>query len=157
MLNEISSRGQTAINKNCAGQRLQHVSQQRILAAAAALLFTATKAQKVAEVQPQRRCRQSRRTHQPMLHAREFAFSAGRISFAEIVSDDQTQHGIAEKLECLVVKLARLIFRARRHLFVCPGAMRDGPLQQSAVLKLVRENGFQQVEVRKFESPVSSR
>jgi hypothetical protein len=46
---------------------------------------------------------------------------------------------------------ARLIFRARRNLFVGPGAMRNGTFQQGTVLKLVTENRFQQVKVRKCD------
>jgi hypothetical protein len=46
---------------------------------------------------------------------------------------------------------ARLIFRTRRDLFVCPGAMSKGTFQQGTVLKLVRENRFQQVKVRKCD------
>ncbi len=46
---------------------------------------------------------------------------------------------------------ARLIFRARRDLFMGPGAMRNRTFQQGTVLKLVAENRFQQVKVRKCD------
>jgi hypothetical protein len=50
------------------------------------------------------------------------------------------------------MKLARLIFRSRRHLLVGPGSMRNSTLQQGSVLKLVRENGFQEIQIRKCNS-----
>ncbi len=46
---------------------------------------------------------------------------------------------------------ARLIFRTGRDLFVGPGAMCNSTFEQGTVLKLVRENRFQQVKVRKCD------
>ena len=48
------------------------------------------------------------------------------------------------------MKTACLIFRSGSDLFVRPGPMRDGPLQQRAVTKVVRKSRFEQVEVRKL-------
>ena len=87
-----------------------------------------------------------------MLHSRKFTFSARGISRAEIIRNDQTQHRIAQKLQRFVMKLPSLVLRPWRHLFVRPGAVRDGALQQGTVLKLVSENVFQGVEIRKFYS-----
>src|SRR6185503_5618919 len=87
-----------------------------------------------------------------MLHARQFAFRSGWISFAEVSGDDQTQNGIAEKLKRLVVELTRLVLGSGRDLFVRPRAMRDCSFQQGTILKLVTENGFQAVEIRKINS-----
>jgi hypothetical protein len=47
------------------------------------------------------------------------------------------------------MELTSLVFCSGSNLFVCPGAMRDGTFQQSAIFELVRENGFQEVEIRK--------
>ena len=84
-----------------------------------------------------------------MLHSREFTLSAGGIGPAKIGGNYQTQHGIAEKFERFVMELTSLIFRSRRYLFVGPGAMCYGALQESAIFKLVSENCFEEVEVRK--------
>ena len=47
------------------------------------------------------------------------------------------------------MELAGQVLGSGSNLFVCPGAMRDSTFQQSAIFELVRENGFQEVEIRK--------
>jgi hypothetical protein len=87
-----------------------------------------------------------------MLHARKLAFRAGGISLAEISGDDESQHRVAEKFERFVMELTRLVLGSGRDLFVRPRAMRDSPFQQGTVLKLVTEDRFQAVEIRKINS-----
>jgi hypothetical protein len=82
-----------------------------------------------------------------MLHARELAFGAGGIRVAEIVGDYETKNGIAEKLERLIVQFTSLEFVTRGNFLVSPRTMSDGPFEQSTILKVVRENRFEEIQV----------
>ena len=50
------------------------------------------------------------------------------------------------------MKFARLLLVAGRNFLVRPRTMRDGTFQQGTIVKLVTENGFQAVEIRKINS-----
>lgn len=87
-----------------------------------------------------------------MFHAREFTLSTGGISFAKIGRNYQPQHRIAEKFQCFIVELTSLVLGSGGNLFMGPGTMGDSAFQQRPIFKLVTENGFQEVKIRKFNS-----
>jgi hypothetical protein len=80
-----------------------------------------------------------------MLHAREFTFGAAGIRLAEVVSDYETENGITEKLQRLVVQFAGLAFVSRGNFLVGPRTMSDGPFEQSTIFEVVRENRFEEI------------
>jgi len=60
------------------------------------------------------------RTHEPVLHARQFALGHFGMSPAKIVGNNQPKNRITEKLKGFVMELTRLLFIARGHLLVRP-------------------------------------
>lgn len=82
-----------------------------------------------------------------MLHARELTFGAGGIRFAKVVSDDETEYGITEKLQRLIVQLARLSFVTRRNFFMCPGTVSNCAFEQSTICEVIRKNRFEEVQI----------
>src|SRR5690242_7125455 len=82
----------SAVGEDRARDRFENVREQRVLVPATALLFTASEAQEVAELQTLRGFGEGRRAYETMLHPRELTFSAGRIRVAKIVGDDKTEH-----------------------------------------------------------------
>src|ERR1051326_4874062 len=69
-LDKFSGGFQPTIEKDSARHSFENIGKQSMLATAAALLFTAAEPNKLAEPQRDRCLRQSRSTHQAMLHAR---------------------------------------------------------------------------------------
>ena len=78
-----------------------------------------------------------------MLHARELALRHPRVRAEERVGDDEAEDGVADELERLVMKAARLFLAARSDLLVRPRAMRDGALKQRGRVEFEGENFFQ--------------
>ena len=83
-----------------------------------------------------------------MLHAREFALGTARIRIAKVIRHYQTQHRIAEKLERFVMQFTGVQFITGRNLFMGPRTVRDGPLKQCTITKLVSQNCFEEVQIR---------
>jgi len=92
MLDKLSGGFQSTIEKDGAGDSFENVGEQSMLATPAALLFSATETNELAELKCDRSFRQSRSTHQSMLHAREFAFGGSWVSLEEIFSDDEAEN-----------------------------------------------------------------
>ena len=82
-----------------------------------------------------------------MLHAREFTLSRVGISLKQIGGHNQTENGITEELERLVVKIARVALRPRGNLFVSPGTVSHRLRQQSLIAKAILQNLFQLIQV----------
>jgi hypothetical protein len=61
----------------------------------------------------------------------------------QVICDDHSEHGVTDEFERLVVKAARLFLMPRRNLFMSPRAMRDGALQERAVVETVSQILFQ--------------
>src|SRR5262245_46270431 len=74
--NKLSGRFEPTVQKNCPRNRFKDISQQRILLPAATLLLATSETQEITEPQCLRCFSERRSTHQPVLHAREFTFSA---------------------------------------------------------------------------------
>src|ERR1041384_7227694 len=83
-----------------------------------------------------------------MLHARQFPFGTCRIRAAKVIGNDQTEDGVAQKLQRLVMEFACLAFITGRDLLVCPGTMRDGAFQQSTIFEVISEDRFEEIEIR---------
>src|ERR1044072_1108012 len=90
---------ETAVEKYRSRDRFKHVSQQCVLMAPAALLFTPSETKEVAEVQLLRSLGQRRRTDKAMLHSRQLAFSPAGIRAAQVICYYQTKNRVADKLE----------------------------------------------------------
>ena len=92
MTNKMRRCFETTVEKDRSRNRLEHISQKRVLLTAATLFLATPETQKLAKPQSLRSVRKRRRTNQTMLHAREFAFGATRIRVAEIVRHYQSEH-----------------------------------------------------------------
>ena len=92
LLNKFSGGFQSTIEIDGPSDSFKNVGEQSMLATAAALLFSAPETKELAELKCDRSSRQSRSTHQSMLHAREFAFGGARVSPEEIFSDDEAEN-----------------------------------------------------------------
>jgi hypothetical protein len=66
-----------------------------------------------------------------------------RVRAEEGVGDDESEHGVADELERLVVQRARLALAAGPDRLVRPRAVRQRALQKSAVAKLVIDSLFE--------------
>src|SRR5213593_3338916 len=82
-----------------------------------------------------------------MLHPREFAFGTDGIRVAQVISNHETQYGIAKELQRLIVKSTCLMLVPRRDLFVSPRAMSDCSLKQAAIVEAVSNDCLEKVEV----------
>src|SRR5581483_2851634 len=93
---------QSPVQKDRAGDSFENVSQQSMLTPPAALLFSATEANELSQLQSNRSFRERRRAHQPVLHAGQLAFRRVWISSEEIVRDDYPENRIAKKFKRFV-------------------------------------------------------
>ena|SRR5205809_8006008 len=83
-----------------------------------------------------------------MFHPRKLTLTNVGICAADVVGNYQSKHRIAQKLISLVVQPAGLVTGARRHLLMRPGSVCDRALEQRSVVKLVRQNCLEAIQIR---------
>ena len=87
-----------------------------------------------------------------MFHPRQFALSHRGIGPTEIIGNYQAKYRITEKFQGFVVKSAGLFFRSWRDLLVRPRPMRYRPFEQRSILKVVRKDCLQVIQIRRLIS-----
>ena len=134
-------RFEPAVQIDGGDQRLVAVGQQRLLEAAAGLLLAAAQDQMLAEPELLGMPRQRLRRDDGGLDLRLLAFVVVRVLMEQRVGHDQAEHGVAEKLERLVVGHAarRILGRAR--------LVRQRVLEQAAIAEPVVDARLQLVEL----------
>ena len=112
---ELPRRLQPAIEINRRDQRLTGVGQQRVLEAAAGFLLATAENHVVAQAHQLRHLGQRRGRDQVRLDLRLLPFGVGRERAKQRVRHHQAEHGIAQKLQRLVVAdaAARVFVRLR--------------------------------------------
>jgi len=103
-VDEATGSRQSAIDKDRANDRFKHVGEQSSFTTAAAFLFTTPEPDEIAEPEIRGSLRQSWGAHQTVLHARQLALAGARIGAKQIISDQQTEDRITEKLERFIVQ-----------------------------------------------------
>ena len=117
-MDKLCGRLKSAIQKNRTRNRFQASASKASLLRPPLFSSPRPKRRKSPRLSRRRPC-QRRRAYETVLHTGEFTLGPFRISAAEIVGDDQAEHGVTEKLQRFVVKL-----RAVPH---CPERPVRGP------------------------------
>src|SRR5438309_962650 len=105
-MEERRRRVESAVDIERGDQRLVGIRKQRLLEAAAALLFAAPEEQMLAEVEPLRVARQRLRRHDRRLDLRLLPLVVSGKLPEQHVGDDEPEDCVAEKFERLVVVYA---------------------------------------------------
>jgi hypothetical protein len=114
---------------------------------AAAHLFASSEIQKRTQVETLSRLMQAIGADKPVLQLRETAFGRGWKQRDQSFTDKESENGIAEELELLVVGM--LVWRPS---LGGEGAVGKSADQQVPVLKNVTESGLQFLKVRGHEA-----
>lgn len=112
-VDEAAGSRQSAIDKDRANDRFKHVGEQSSFTTAATFLFATPEPDEIAERQLSGSLCQSWGAHQTVFHARQLAFAGARIGAKQIISDQQTEDRITEKLKRFVVQSPGLRSGAR--------------------------------------------
>ena len=78
--------------------------------------------------------------NEAMFHSGKLTFGDVGVCATKIICDDQPQHRVAQELECLIVKLARLFFVPWSDLLMRPRAVRHCAFKQGPIAKAVTES-----------------
>ena len=132
---------ESAVEIDRRDQRFAGVGQQRLLAAAAGLLFAAAENHVLAEPELLRHFRERRGRDQVGLDLRLLPFVVGRERAEQRFGDDQAEHGVAEELQRLVVGHAAAGILVRLRL------VRQRVLEQPAILEAIADARFERIEL----------
>ena len=141
--NEIASGFKPAIQINRCQNCFESIDEQGRLAAAAALFFTASETQIVAQFQLLRHLNQMPFADQMSPQFREFALTKMRKTMEEFFASHQRQDGIAKKLELLVVADPYLLLSLLRFLLTGLRTVGDCLFNDRTVPEVVTQPRFE--------------